>query len=47
MTFDLQMLPQTFDMLHAGLAASSIVLLLVAVFRKARVVENCRKVGRG
>jgi hypothetical protein len=40
MTFDLQMVPQTFDMLHAGLAASSILLLLVAVFRKAKIVEK-------
>ena len=40
MTFDLQMIPQTFDMLHAGLAASSILLLLIAVSRKSTVVEK-------
>lgn len=40
MTFDLQMIPQTFDMLHAGLAASSVLLLLIAVSRKSTVVEK-------
>ncbi|NAX22289.1 DUF2760 domain-containing protein, partial [Vibrio sp. V39_P1S14PM300] len=30
MNFDLQMVPQTFDMLHAGLAASSLLLLIIA-----------------
>lgn len=40
MTFDLQMIPQTFDMLHAGLAASSVLLLLIAVSRKSKVIEK-------
>lgn len=40
MTFDLQMIPQTFDMLHAGLTASSVLLLLVAVSRKSKVIEK-------
>ncbi|KLN64741.1 MULTISPECIES: DUF2760 domain-containing protein [Vibrio] len=40
MTFDLQMIPQTFDMLHAGLAASSVLLLLIAVSRKSTVIEK-------
>ncbi|WP_341665379.1 DUF2760 domain-containing protein [Vibrio sp.] len=40
MTFDLQMIPQTFDMLHAGLTVSSILLLLIAVSRKSKVVEK-------
>ena len=40
MTFDLQMIPQTFDMLHAGLAASSLLLLLIAVSRKAKIEEK-------
>lgn len=40
MTFDLHMIPQTFDMLHAGLAASSVLLLIIAVARKSKVVEK-------
>ncbi|MEF1254847.1 DUF2760 domain-containing protein [Vibrio sp. M260112] len=40
MTFDLQMIPQTFDMLHAGLAASSVLLLLISVSRKSKVIEK-------
>ncbi|MDN3610294.1 DUF2760 domain-containing protein [Vibrio ostreicida] len=40
MTFDLQMIPQTFDILHAGLTASSLLLLMIAVSRKSKVVEK-------
>ncbi|RJX69526.1 DUF2760 domain-containing protein [Vibrio sinensis] len=40
MTFDLQMIPQTFDMLHAGLAVSSVLLLIIAVSRKSKVIEK-------
>ncbi|CAH8210849.1 conserved hypothetical protein [Vibrio aestuarianus] len=40
MNFDLNMIPTTFDMLHAGLAASSILLLIIAVSRKSKVVEK-------
>ncbi len=35
MIVDLNLIPQTFDMLHAGLTASS-VLLLIAVSRKPK-----------
>ncbi|MDR9829047.1 DUF2760 domain-containing protein [Vibrio sp. FNV 38] len=40
MNFDLQMIPQTFDMLHAGLTASSVLLLLIAVSRKSKTIEK-------
>ncbi|WP_411132583.1 DUF2760 domain-containing protein [Vibrio vulnificus] len=40
MNIDLNLIPQTFDMLHAGLAASSVLLLLVAVSRKSTVIEK-------
>ncbi|MFH4893412.1 DUF2760 domain-containing protein [Vibrio sp. Y42_MX_L11] len=40
MNIDLNLIPQTFDMLHAGLTASSVLLLLVAVSRKSKVVEK-------
>ena len=40
MNFDLNLIPQTFDMLHAGLTASSVLLLLIAVSRKSKVVEK-------
>lgn len=40
MTFDLHLFPTTFDMLHAILAVLCILLLLIVVFRKAKVVEK-------
>ncbi|MGR5068071.1 MULTISPECIES: DUF2760 domain-containing protein [Vibrio] len=40
MNIDLNLIPQTFDMLHAGLLASSVLLLLIAVSRKSKVVEK-------
>lgn len=40
MNFDLNMIPTTFDMLHAGLSASSLLLLLIVVSRKSKVVEK-------
>ncbi|PNH94365.1 DUF2760 domain-containing protein [Vibrio diazotrophicus] len=40
MNFDLNAIPTTFDILHAGLAASSVLLLLIAVSRKSKVVEK-------
>ncbi|EGR0745750.1 hypothetical protein BBM24_19145 [Vibrio parahaemolyticus] len=40
MNIDLNLIPQTFDMLHAGLAASSVLLLLIAVSRKSKVIEK-------
>lgn len=40
MTFDLNLIPTTFDMLHAGLAASSVLLLIIAVSRKSQVIEK-------
>ncbi|WP_117234672.1 DUF2760 domain-containing protein [Vibrio maerlii] len=40
MIVDLQMIPETFDMLHAGLTASSVLLLLLAVSRKSKVIEK-------
>jgi hypothetical protein len=40
MTFDLNLIPTTFDMLHGGLAASSLLLLIVAVSRKSKVIEK-------
>ena len=40
MNFDLNLIPTTFDMLHGGLAASSLILLIAAFTRKARVVEK-------
>jgi hypothetical protein len=40
MNFDLNLIPTTFDMLHAGLSASSVLLLLIAVARKTKVVEK-------
>jgi hypothetical protein len=39
MNFDLNMIPTTFDMLHAGLSASSLLLLLIAVSRKSKEVQ--------
>ncbi|PMH46556.1 hypothetical protein BCU68_00460 [Vibrio sp. 10N.286.49.B3] len=40
MNFDLNLIPTTFDMLHAGLACSSVLLLLIAVSRKSKVIEK-------
>ncbi|EDP59900.1 DUF2760 domain-containing protein [Vibrio sp. AND4] len=40
MNIDLNLIPQTFDMLHAGLAASSVLLLLIAVSRKSKMIEK-------
>lgn len=40
MNFDLNAILTTFDILHAGLAASSVLLLLIAVSRKSKVVEK-------
>ncbi|PNH90172.1 DUF2760 domain-containing protein [Vibrio diazotrophicus] len=40
MNFDLNAIPTTFDILHAGLAASSVLLLLIAVSRKSKVIEK-------
>ncbi|OEF03861.1 DUF2760 domain-containing protein [Vibrio genomosp. F10] len=40
MNFDINMVPQTIDMLHMGLAASSFLLLLIAVSRKSTVIEK-------
>jgi hypothetical protein len=40
MNFDLNLIPTTFDMLHAGLSASSVLLLLIAVSRKSKVIEK-------
>ncbi len=40
MNFDLQMIPQTFDMLHAGLAATSLLFLIIAFSKKSKVVEK-------
>ncbi|MBD1558370.1 DUF2760 domain-containing protein [Vibrio sp. S9_S30] len=40
MNFDINLVPQTFDMLHTGLAASSVLLLLIAVSRKSKVIEK-------
>jgi hypothetical protein len=40
MNFDINLIPQTFDMLHTGLAVSSVLLLLVAVSRKSTVIEK-------
>ncbi|PFG56082.1 uncharacterized protein DUF2760 [Vibrio sp. ES.051] len=40
MNIDLNLIPQTFDMLHAGLTASSVLLLLIAVSRKSKVIEK-------
>lgn len=40
MIVDLNLIPQTFDMLHAGLTASSVLLLLIAVSRKTKMVEK-------
>ncbi len=40
MNFDLNVIPTTFDILHAGLAASSVLLLAVAVSRKSKVIEK-------
>jgi len=40
MNFDLNAIPTTFDILHAGLAASSVLLLLIAVSRKSEVIEK-------
>ncbi|HGE6064795.1 TPA: DUF2760 domain-containing protein [Vibrio cholerae] len=40
MNIDLNLIPTTFDMLHAGLAASSVLLLIVAIARKGKVTEK-------
>ncbi len=40
MNFDINLVPQTFDMLHTGLTASSVLLLLIAVGRKSTVIEK-------
>ncbi|KQB10118.1 DUF2760 domain-containing protein [Vibrio metoecus] len=40
MNIDLNLIPTTFDMLHAGLAASSLLLLVIAVARKGKVTEK-------
>jgi hypothetical protein len=40
MTFDLSLVPTTFDMLHAGLAVSSLALLAIAVSRKTKIIEK-------
>ncbi|EJL6354448.1 DUF2760 domain-containing protein [Vibrio cholerae] len=40
MNIDLNLIPTTFDMLHAGLAASSLLLLIIAVARKGKVTEK-------
>lgn len=40
MNIDLNLIPTTFDMLHAGLAASSALLLIVAIARKGKVTEK-------
>lgn len=40
MNFDLNAIPTTFDILHAGLAASSVLLLIIAVSRKSKVIEK-------
>ncbi|EMN6086943.1 DUF2760 domain-containing protein [Vibrio cholerae] len=40
MNIDLNLIPTTFDMLHAGLAASSVLLLIVAIARKSKVTEK-------
>lgn len=43
MNIDLNLIPTTFDMLHAGLAASSVLLLIVAIARKGKVTEKIEK----
>ncbi|HFC9208927.1 DUF2760 domain-containing protein [Vibrio cholerae] len=40
MNIDLNLIPTTFDMLHAGLAASSVLLLIVTIARKGKVTEK-------
>lgn len=40
MIVDFTLVPTTFDMLHAGLTASSALLLIIAVSRKTKVVEK-------
>ncbi|GEM74510.1 DUF2760 domain-containing protein [Vibrio sagamiensis] len=40
MNIDLNLIPHTFDMLHAGLAASALLLLLWLVARKPKVIEK-------
>lgn len=40
MNFDLAMIPTTFDMLHAGLAAATLLLLIGTVTRKSKVIEK-------
>ncbi|HFG1793822.1 TPA: DUF2760 domain-containing protein [Vibrio cholerae] len=40
MNIDLNLIPTTFDMLHAGLAASSVLLLIIAIARKGKVTEK-------
>ncbi len=40
MNFDLNVIPETFDMLHAGLAATSALFLVIAATRKGKVVEK-------
>jgi hypothetical protein len=40
MNFDLNVIPETFDMLHAGLAASSVLFLIIAATRKGKIIEK-------
>lgn len=40
MNIDLNLVPLTFDMLHAGLAASSVILLIIAATRKGKTIEK-------
>ncbi len=40
MIVDLNLIPQTFDMLHAGLTASSVLLLLIAVVSRVTKVHE-------
>lgn len=40
MNFDLTIIPETFDMFHAGLAASSVIFLIIAATRRGKVVEK-------
>jgi len=40
MNFDLQLIPTTFDMLHAGLTATSLLFLIIAIVKKGKTTEN-------
>lgn len=40
LSIDLTLIPTTLDMAHAGLAATSLLLLLVALLRKGKTVEK-------